>query len=54
MECEGCSNDPRNPEDIVPDLIIYQHKGTTYIEWDSHRLIPLEYAPRPMCSKDRL
>ena len=40
MTCEHCSDDPANPEDAVPDLLIYQHKGTTYIEWDSYRLAP--------------
>ena len=54
MTCEVCSDDPRNPEDVVPDLIIYQHKGTTYIEWDNHRLLPLTSARRPTRSKDGL
>ena len=45
MSCEDCSCDPANPEDVVPDLIIYQHKGTTYIEWDHNALIV--GAPKP-------
>ena len=40
MMCEHCSEDPANPEGAVPDLIIYQHKGSTHIEWDSNNLIP--------------
>ena len=27
---------------IVPDLVVYQHKGWTYIEWDSEKRLPHE------------
>ena len=30
FECENCSADP--------ELAIYQHKGTTYVEWHSMRM----------------
>ena len=39
MSCESCSYDPANPEDAISDLVIYQHKGTTYIEWDDYAKI---------------